>query len=201
MPNISLQRGQDYLYKGVDVPDLATVKGVLRFYMATSRGKIDEDERPTANSVNTFAEWFFAGFTWVKATPTDNEDRGEVYNVSNQPNQPNLPQFARNDLVEQGHVVNMHRPKHLFTWRDLTCLLVTLWTLGDLIFIPERYRLQYTLIIRVRCYLQQSARAQRALNIETGMHTSRRVAAGTRPTRNAFPFVLLLHHTPDLIYC
>ena len=37
------------------------MKDFLRFYVATSRGKIVE--RPTADSVNTFAEWFFAGFT------------------------------------------------------------------------------------------------------------------------------------------
>jgi hypothetical protein len=49
------------LRKGVDAPDLATVKDFLRFYIATSRGKIVE--KPTADSVNTFAEWFFAGFT------------------------------------------------------------------------------------------------------------------------------------------
>jgi hypothetical protein len=59
----SLQRGhpipdeasarQNCLCKGVDVPDLATVKDFLRFYIATSRGKIYVNERPP---VNTFAE-------------------------------------------------------------------------------------------------------------------------------------------------
>jgi hypothetical protein len=107
-----------------------------------------------ADSVNTFAEWFFARFTYATAMPT----RGELYNVSNQQthmgsNQPNLPQFIRNDPVEQGYVVNRHRPKHLFTWRDLTYLLVTLFTPDDLIFIPERYQLQCTLIIHIRYYL------------------------------------------------
>ena len=67
------------LREGVDAPDLATVKDFLRFYVATSRGKIVV--RPTADLVNTFAEWFFAGFTSVTGTPTDAEDRSEVYNV------------------------------------------------------------------------------------------------------------------------
>jgi hypothetical protein len=31
--------------KGVNAPDLPTVKDFLRFYIATSRGKIDENER------------------------------------------------------------------------------------------------------------------------------------------------------------
>jgi hypothetical protein len=59
----SLQRGlpipdeasarQSYLCEGVDVPDLATAKDFLRFYIATSRGKIYMNERPP---VNAFAE-------------------------------------------------------------------------------------------------------------------------------------------------
>jgi hypothetical protein len=57
---------QHCLCTGVGVPDLATVKDFPRFYIATSRGKIDENERPTVDSVNTFAEWFFAGFTRIE---------------------------------------------------------------------------------------------------------------------------------------
>jgi hypothetical protein len=88
----SLQRGlpisdeasarQNCLYKGVDVPDLAMEKDFLRFYIATSRGKIDENERHRADSVNAFAERFFAGFTRITGTPTDEGDRSEVYNES-----------------------------------------------------------------------------------------------------------------------
>jgi hypothetical protein len=44
---------QHCLRKGIDAPDLATVKDFLRFYIALSRGKIAE--KPTADSVNTFA--------------------------------------------------------------------------------------------------------------------------------------------------
>ena len=38
-------------------------------------------------------------------------------------------------------MVNKRRPKHFFILRDLTRLLLTLWTQDDLIFIHERYRL------------------------------------------------------------
>jgi len=64
----------------VNAPDLATVKDFLHFHIATSRGKIVE--KPTVDSVNTFAEWFFAGFTRITGTPTDEADKSEVYNVS-----------------------------------------------------------------------------------------------------------------------
>jgi hypothetical protein len=89
MQKDSLQRGlptpneasarHHCLGEGVDAPDLATIKDFLRFYIATSRGKIVA--KPTADSVNSFAEWFFAGFTRITGTPTDEEDRSEVYKV------------------------------------------------------------------------------------------------------------------------
>lgn len=64
------------LGKGVDAPDLLMVKD-FRFHAASSSGKIVE--LPTADSVNAFAEWFFAGLTRVTGTPTIDEDRSEVY--------------------------------------------------------------------------------------------------------------------------
>jgi hypothetical protein len=69
------------LHEGVDAPGLATVKDFLRFHAATSGGIIDERGRITIASLNTFAEWFFAGFIRVTGTPTDERDRSEVYNV------------------------------------------------------------------------------------------------------------------------
>ena len=68
------------LKKHVDAPDLVTVKDFLRFHAATSKGKIRE--KITCDSLNTFAEWFFAGFSRVTDTPTCEDDRTEVYDVS-----------------------------------------------------------------------------------------------------------------------
>jgi hypothetical protein len=71
---------RQYLRSGVAAPDLATVKDFIRFYIATSRPRLDA-EKPTVDSVNTVAEWFFAGFTRVTGTDTVEEERSEVYNV------------------------------------------------------------------------------------------------------------------------
>jgi hypothetical protein len=54
------------LRQGVDPLDLATVKDFLRFYVAMNRPRINE--KSTADSINTVAEWFFAGFTRVTGT-------------------------------------------------------------------------------------------------------------------------------------
>jgi hypothetical protein len=66
--------------KNVEAPDLATVKDFLRFHAATSKGKIQEEA--TCDSLNTFAEWFFGGFSHVTDTPTNDDDRREIYDVS-----------------------------------------------------------------------------------------------------------------------
>ncbi|KAK5312036.1 hypothetical protein LTR34_010907 [Exophiala xenobiotica] len=66
--------GREHLRGGAAAPDLATVKDFLRFYRATSQPRLDPD-RSTADSIIIVAEWFFAGFTRVKGTPTDEEER------------------------------------------------------------------------------------------------------------------------------
>lgn len=68
-----------------DLPplDLATIKDFLRVIIATSRGIIDDGQkRVIVDSMNTFAEWFFAGFTRVTDNRIDKEDRCAVYDVS-----------------------------------------------------------------------------------------------------------------------
>jgi hypothetical protein len=69
------------LSKGVEAPDLAAVKDFLRFQASVMRGKIKQ--MPTDESLNCFAEWFFAGFTRVTETVIGKTERSEVYNVSN----------------------------------------------------------------------------------------------------------------------
>ena len=64
----------------MEAPDHATVKDFLRWHAAISQGKIVKEV--TSDSLNTIAEWFFAGFSRVTGTPTHEDDRSEVYNVS-----------------------------------------------------------------------------------------------------------------------
>ena len=68
------------LQEGLPPPDLATIKDFLRFHIAISKGRIDE-QRITVDSVNTFAEWFFAGFARVTGSLISEEDRRAVYDV------------------------------------------------------------------------------------------------------------------------
>jgi hypothetical protein len=65
------------LRKNVEAPDLATLKDFFRFIASAGTGMIREEM--TADSLG---EWFFAGFSRVTGTPTDADDRSEVFNVS-----------------------------------------------------------------------------------------------------------------------
>ena len=71
------------LRPGIEAPDLVAVKDFLRFYIATSRPQLVNV--PTTESINTVAEWFFAGFTRVTGTDTNEEERSEVYDVGPRP--------------------------------------------------------------------------------------------------------------------
>ena len=50
----SLPRESHCLREEIDTPDLTTLKGVFRFYIATNYGNIEE--KPISDSVNAFAE-------------------------------------------------------------------------------------------------------------------------------------------------
>jgi hypothetical protein len=76
MSPTSLQEGSPPL-------DIATIKDFLRYKASISDGRIDEElERATTDSLNAFAEWFFAGFARVTGNSIPKEDRQEVYDVS-----------------------------------------------------------------------------------------------------------------------
>lgn len=65
--------GSQPLGEGVLPLGLATIKDFLRFHVVISRGRVD-DERITVDSVNTFAEWFFAGFARNTGNLINEED-------------------------------------------------------------------------------------------------------------------------------
>ena len=67
------------LRKRAPCPDLATTKDFLRFHIALSRGRIKDET--TVDSVKTFAEWFFAGFTRVTGTIISEDYRSAIYGV------------------------------------------------------------------------------------------------------------------------
>jgi hypothetical protein len=81
--DVSHTIGAQSLREGLPPLGLATIKDFLRFIASVSDGIIDDEtELVTADSMNTFAEWFFAGFARVTGNRIEEEDRRAVYNVS-----------------------------------------------------------------------------------------------------------------------
>ena len=74
------------LGEGVTAPDIVVIKDFFRFFATISHRKIKD--RMTADSLNTNAEWVFAGFKRLTGTGIYKEDRREVYDV-----RLNLPLF------------------------------------------------------------------------------------------------------------
>jgi hypothetical protein len=59
---------------------------------------------------------------------------------------------VRNVLTKEGIVVIKHSDKHNLQCVDATRLLRVLWTKDDLIYIPERYRIQATWVFDLYCW-------------------------------------------------
>lgn len=78
VPSEEAVRGQ-YLARGAPLPDLATVKDFIRFYIHTSQPKLTT--KTTTDSMGTISEWFFAGFTRITGTAVPGDMRSDVYGV------------------------------------------------------------------------------------------------------------------------
>ena len=102
------------LREGVVPLDLATINDLLRFHVAISRGRID-DERISVDSANTFVEWFFAGSAryWQSdqlGRQTSSLRCKRILNwVVMSPSPMELDQWTRNTLTKEGLIVNKKR--------------------------------------------------------------------------------------------
>ncbi|GFG16438.1 hypothetical protein IFM61392_09507 [Aspergillus lentulus] len=126
------------LREGQPVPDLATIKDFIRFYIFSSHGMISL--RPTKSSVLNFAERFFAGFTRLTKSTFDTKDTRDVY------------KWIRKSLVKEDVIEDITRAKHMFTHCDLKNIIVSIWKDDDPVFIHPRYRVQLTFAVLIYCY-------------------------------------------------
>ena len=70
------------LEEGSHPPNIGMLMDFVRFHAALGDGRIHDGGLITADSSNTFMEWFFAGFARVTGIQIDEEDRKKVYQVS-----------------------------------------------------------------------------------------------------------------------
>ncbi|KAK5069138.1 hypothetical protein LTR64_008709 [Lithohypha guttulata] len=124
-----------YLYHGCENLSLAELKDFLRYKASIAKGRITD--KMTTDSLNTFAEAFFAGFQRYTGNIVSEEDRSEVYN------------WVRSLLVQEGVVQVGKMIKYNCTDKDVYHLLSTVWTNDHVNIFDERSRIQFTFIIQL----------------------------------------------------
>ncbi|KAL6714267.1 hypothetical protein ACLMJK_007690 [Lecanora helva] len=138
------------LRDGLPALDLSTTKDFLRYYASTAKGILHS--RITCDSLNTFAEWFFAGFTRISGSVYDKAHREEVYQVILSPDRSSFAksaQWVRDDLRAEGVVVNKKKPKHLFGKAELINFNITFWTVDEDCFIHPRNKVQVPFLMNL----------------------------------------------------
>ena len=128
----------------------------FRWVGMSSKGKIEK--RMTYESIKSCAEMWYARFTRVTGTGTDEAEHTEVYAVA-----PGFFHIAVHTLTlfkwtklvltqREKVTVSKTRAKHNFSKHDLERILVTLWAFDDTTFIHERARSQTTLVLDLYCW-------------------------------------------------
>lgn len=70
------------LEKGCPAPDITQIKGFIRWYTYSTKGRLSLDGRPTVITTLVCAERFFGGFETAIGNMIAIEDRSEIYGVS-----------------------------------------------------------------------------------------------------------------------
>lgn len=70
------------LEKGSPVPEITQIKEFIRWYVHSTKGRLDPDGRPTVVTTMACAERFFGGFETATGNMIAEADRSEIYGVS-----------------------------------------------------------------------------------------------------------------------
>ncbi|KAI9807092.1 MAG: hypothetical protein M1825_005809 [Sarcosagium campestre] len=126
------------LRPGLPTLDVAIMKDSFRFYALGTDGRLDD--RMTADSLNSQAERFFAGFTRITGSIVTEQDRSHIYN------------WVRKPLLKDRHVVNKRKARHLFGNKEVIEFSRTFWTIDEDSFIHPRNKVQVPFLISVYCW-------------------------------------------------
>ncbi|CRL21121.1 unnamed protein product [Penicillium camemberti] len=69
------------LEKGCPAPDITQIKGFIRWYTYSTKGRLSLDGRPTVITTLVCAERFFGGFETAIGNMIAIEDRSEIYGI------------------------------------------------------------------------------------------------------------------------
>jgi hypothetical protein len=94
------------LGKECPAPDITRIKGFIRWYAHSTKGRLSSDGRPTVITTLACAERFFGGFETATGNVIAAEDRSETYGVS-------IVRFTKAFDVEANRItVDQRNPDH-----------------------------------------------------------------------------------------
>ncbi|PYH76431.1 hypothetical protein BO82DRAFT_347115 [Aspergillus uvarum CBS 121591] len=117
--------------EGHPVPTLQDLKAFIRWLVASTEGTITSDKRPTMHTILIRAQEFVPGFFFETGNEISNQDRKDLY------------YWIEHNLVEEGLLSTIRKPKFNFKLEDFERVMTTLWTADDPFFISGRHRIQF----------------------------------------------------------
>ncbi|PYH76412.1 hypothetical protein BO82DRAFT_321834 [Aspergillus uvarum CBS 121591] len=117
--------------EGHPVPTLQDLKAFIRWLVASTKGKITPDERPTMHTILIRAQEFVPGFFFETGNEISNQDRKDLY------------YWIEHNLVEEGLLSTVRKPKFNFKLEDFERVMTTLWSADDPFFMSGRHRIQF----------------------------------------------------------
>ncbi|EAW09702.1 uncharacterized protein ACLA_039170 [Aspergillus clavatus NRRL 1] len=120
--------------EGHPVPTLEELKEFIRWWISSTKGKIAPNGRPTRDSILNGAHNFVPGFFLATGNEIPSNDASELYS------------FIGNDLVDDGYISAIKKPRYNFQLKSFERAIVAFWGTDDAFFMPGRYRVQFHFI-------------------------------------------------------
>ncbi|KAE8374256.1 hypothetical protein BDV26DRAFT_300336 [Aspergillus bertholletiae] len=119
------------LEEGYPAPTLEELKQYMRWFIESTKGRLDPDGRPTMKSTLNHAENLVPGFSLETGNRIPERDAADVYN------------WIKKDLVQDRTIKAIERQKFDLKLCDFERAMTALWDTDDVFFMTGRSRVQF----------------------------------------------------------
>ncbi|KAK6810460.1 hypothetical protein RU639_013781 [Aspergillus parasiticus] len=119
---------------GHPAPTLEEPKEFIRWRVESTNGRLAPNGRLTKDTTLIWAQEFVPGFYFLTGNEISPHDRAALYS------------WIEHDLVQEGFLSVIKRPKHTFKLSSFERAMIAFWATDDPFFMPGRYRVQFHFI-------------------------------------------------------
>ncbi|KAE8361714.1 hypothetical protein BDV27DRAFT_166718 [Aspergillus caelatus] len=119
---------------GHPAPTLEELKEFIRWHVESTNGRLAPNGRPTKDTTLIWAQEFVPGFYFLTGNEISPHNRAALYS------------WIEHDLVQEGFLSVIKRPKHTFKLSSFERAMTAFWTTDDPFFMHGRYRVQFHFI-------------------------------------------------------